>query len=64
MESENQFIPKLEKPTVLFHSTRNPDIKVFEQCSESTRNEKEGPKVFGTPSRALAGVFFVESDDS
>ena len=64
MESESQYIPKLEKPPVLFHATRNSDIEIFEPRSEKTRNEFEGPKVFGTPSRALAGIFLVESDDS
>ena len=49
---------------MLFHATRNPDIDVFLPRAEKTRDENEGPKVFGTPSRALAGIFLVESDDS
>lgn len=64
MGSEPQLHSKSEKPPVLFHSTNNPDIEVFEPRAEKTRDENEGPHVFATPSRGLAGIFLVESDDS
>jgi len=64
MDSEKNFIPKPEKPPVLFHASRSPDIEVFEPRSEKTRDDSEGPKVFATPSRAMAGIFLVDSDDS
>jgi len=64
MESEKNFAPKPEKPPVLFHASRNQDIDVFEPRAEKTRDENEGPQVFGTPSRAMASIFLVESDDS
>lgn len=64
MESEKNFVPKLEKPPILFHASRNQNIDVFQPRAEKTRDESEGPQVFGTPSRAMASVFLVESDDS
>ncbi len=53
-----------EKPPVLFHASRNPYIEVFEPRAEKTRDKTEGPRVFGTPSRAMASVFLIEWDDS
>lgn len=64
MESERKFIPKPEKPPVLFHASRNQDIDVFEPRAGKVRDEHEGPVVFGTPSRAMASVFLVEYDQS
>ena len=64
MESENNFILKPEKPRVLFHASRNGEINVFEPRAEKIRDENEGPRVFGTSSRAMASIFLVESDDS
>ncbi|MES2314471.1 MAG: hypothetical protein V4524_00850 [Patescibacteria group bacterium] len=64
IESEKNFIAKPEKPPVLFHASRSPDIKVFEPRAEKVRNSNEGPKVFATPSRAMASIFLVENDDS
>lgn len=64
MESERRFIPRLEKPPMLFHASRNQNIGVFEPRAEKTRDAHEGPRVFGTPSRAMASIFLVESDDS
>jgi hypothetical protein len=64
MESERNFVPKPEKPPVLFHASRNQNISIFEPRAEKTRDENEGPQVFGTPSRAMASIFLVESDDS
>jgi hypothetical protein len=64
MESERNFTQKPEKPSVLFHASRNPDINVFEPRAEKTRDENEGARVFATPNRAMAGIFLVESDDS
>lgn len=55
---------KLEKPSVLYHASRNPNITIFEPRTEKTRSINEGPRVFATPSRALATVFIVDTDDS
>lgn len=53
----------IEKPTILFHASRNKSIDVFESRALKTRDEQEGPKVFATPSRAMAGIFLVDCDD-
>lgn len=54
----------LEKPPVLYHASKNADIKVFVPRAEKVRDPEEGPRVFATPSRAMASMFIVESDDS
>lgn len=54
----------IDKPEVLYHASRTADIELFEPRAEHTRDEAEGPRVFATPSRALASVFLVETDDS
>jgi len=64
MESENNFIPKPEKPPVLYHASRNSSIKNFEPRIGKRRYEKEGPKIYATPSKAMATVFLVDTDDS
>ncbi len=64
MLSEKSFASKQEKPPVLFHASRNTEIAVFEPRAEKTRDVNEGPKVFATPSRAMAGIFLVDCDDS
>jgi hypothetical protein len=64
MFSEKNFTPKQEKPPVLYHASRNTEIEVFEPRAEKTRDLHEGPKVFATPSRAMAGIFLVDWDDS
>jgi len=48
----------------MFHASSNPDIETFEPRAEKTRDKNEGPKVFATPSRAMASIFLVETDDS
>lgn len=64
MESDPTLPPQLEKPPILFHASRSATIDVFEPRNEHTRDATEGPRVFATPSRALASLFLVESDDS
>lgn len=64
MPGEKSFTPKQEKPPILYHASRNTEIDVFEPRAEKTRDEHEGPKVFATPSRAMAGIFLVDCDDS
>ncbi len=64
MESEKNFNPKPEKPSVLFHASSHKDIDVIEPRAEKTRDPGEGPKVFGTPSRAMVSMFLVPSDDT
>lgn len=64
MESERKFIAKPEKPSVLFHGSRNQNINAFEPRQEKVRDENEGPRVFGTPSRAMASLFLLDVDRS
>jgi hypothetical protein len=64
MESEKNLNSKIEKPPVLFHASRSPDIEVFEPRAEKIRDRNEGPQIFATPSRAMASIFLVDSDDS
>ena len=64
MESERNFVPKLEKPPVLYHASKNADIKTFEPRIGKRRDENEGAQVFATPSKAMATIFLVETDDS
>ncbi len=52
------------KPKVLFHSSRNKDIKEFEPRNKKVRDPLEGPVVFATPDKAYASCFLVPSDDS
>jgi hypothetical protein len=64
MESERNFIPKPEKPAVLYHASRNADIESFEPRIGKRRDENEGAQIFATPSKAMATMFLVETDDS
>ena len=64
MKSEKAFQPKPEKPPMLFHASRNPNIERFEPRAEKTRDQDEGPKIFATPSRAMASIFLSDTDDS
>lgn len=64
MESERNFIPKPEKPPVLYHASKNAGIKTFEPRIGKRRDENEGAQVFATPSKAMATIFLVETDDS
>ncbi|MEY2665290.1 MAG: hypothetical protein RLZZ480_395 [Candidatus Parcubacteria bacterium] len=64
MESERNFVPKPEKPRILYHASRNRDISLFTPRAEKQRDENEGPQIFATPSKAMASVFLVETDDS
>ena len=64
MESEKIFLAKPEKPPALFHASRNPNIERFEPRAEKTRDQDEGPKIFATPSRAMASIFLADTDDS
>lgn len=64
MESERRFTPKPEKPPVLFHASRNPDIDIFEPRIGKRRDENEGAQVFATPNKAMATMFLVDTDDS
>lgn len=64
MNLEGKFLINKDKPPVLFHASSNTNIEVFEPRSNKVRDAKEGPKVFATPSRALASVFLIETDDS
>ncbi len=54
----------LEKPPVLYHASRAGDIEEFEPRAGSVRDRNEGPRVFGSPSRAMVSMFLVKCDDS
>jgi len=64
MPGEKSFMPKPERPTVLYHASRNVGIEAFEPRALKVRDRNEGPRVFATPSRAVASMFLIESDDS
>lgn len=64
MESEVNFLSKKERPPVLFHASINNDIETFEPRAQTIRDKQEGPQVFASPSRAVAGFFLIENDDS
>jgi hypothetical protein len=64
IESERNFVSEPEKPPVLFHASRNPNVEIFEPRALKMRDKNEGPRVFATPSRAMASIFLVETDDS
>lgn len=64
MESERNFIPKPEKPPVLYHASKSSSIEKFEPRIGKRRDENEGAQVFATPSKAMATIFLVETDDS
>jgi hypothetical protein len=49
-----------EKPPVLYHASRTAGITEFVPRRENFRDEKEGPVIFSTPSKALASAFLVE----
>jgi hypothetical protein len=63
MRANQQTRNSLEKPAALFHASRTADIELFEPRNEHVRDEHEGPRVFATPSRALASLFLVETED-
>lgn len=51
-------------PKVLYHSSPNLEIKIFEPRREKVRDPEEGPVVFATPDKALAAAFLVRTDGS
>jgi hypothetical protein len=53
-----------QKPTEFYHASPNGDIAEFVPLAESMRDPAEGPQVFATPSRAMATIFLVKTDDS
>ncbi|MCA9367262.1 hypothetical protein KC887_03295 [Candidatus Kaiserbacteria bacterium] len=57
-------IPKPEKPPILYHASRSGEIDVFEPRIGKRRDENEGTQVFATPSKAMATIFLVDTDDS
>lgn len=64
MESERNFMPKPEKPAFLYHASRNAGIESFEPRDGKKRDENEGAQIFATPSKAMATMFLVDTDDS
>lgn len=53
-----------QTPRVLYHSSPNLDIDIFEPRKEKVRDPEEGPVVFATPDKALAAAFLVRTDGS
>lgn len=51
-------------PKVLYHSSPNINIDIFEPRKEKIRDPEEGPVVFATPDKALAAAFLVRTDGS
>lgn len=49
---------------VLYHSSPNINIDIFEPRKEKVRDPEEGPVVFATPDKALAAAFLVRTDGS
>lgn len=64
MESEKNFLPKPEKPPVLYHASRSGNIDVFEPRIGKRRDENEGAQIFATPSKAMSMMFLVDTDNS
>jgi len=64
MESEKNFLPRPEKPEVLYHASRSGNVEQFEPRDEKKRDETEQAQIFATPSKAMATVFLVDTDDS
>ena len=64
MDSDKDFVPKFEKPAILYHASRTGDIEAFEPRARSVRDRNEGPRVFASPSRAMVSMFLVKCDDS
>ncbi len=52
------------KPEFLFHASPNRSIDEFEPRAVSVRDPREGPVVFGTPSKEGASMFIVNTDDN
>lgn len=62
---EGKFIENsFEKPPFLYHATPHADIEVFRPRAEKVRDKNEGARIFATPSREVASMFLVPSDDS
>jgi len=53
---------QMKKPPVLYHSSANPDIDVFEPRNDTPRHPTEGPLVFATPHKAVAAMFLAPKD--
>lgn len=64
MELKRNVIPKPDKPSVLYHASRNKNIEIFKPIIGKRRDENEGAQIFATPSKAMATIFLVETDDS
>ena len=47
----------IEKPSVLYHGSINPDLEELEPRALSWRDKDEGPRIFATPDRRLATIF-------
>ena len=52
------------KPKVLYHASSNKNITLFVPRAEKMRDSEEGPRVFATPSYAMATIFIVNTDGS
>lgn len=64
MHKEHPQLSKAKKPSVLYHSSPDRNIEVFEPRALSVRDPLEGPVVFATPDKAYASMFIVPASDS
>lgn len=62
--SQQQIIQGFAPVDVLYHSSTNGDIKVFEPRNNDFRDKEEGLMVFATPSLKLASCYLFVWDDS
>lgn len=54
----------MQKPEHLYHASRHTDVEEFMPRQDKIRDIEEGPVVFAAPSRAVASLFLVPTDDS
>ena len=64
MESERNFLPKPEKPPILYHASQTADIDRLIPRSIKRRERDDGPMIFATPSETIASAFLFPWDDS
>jgi hypothetical protein len=59
MESERYFVPRPEKPPILYHGTITPNIELFKPRKRYTPSSDSGPRVYasGNPAFAAAHSF-------
>lgn len=54
---------KVAKPQILYHSSPDHNITLFEPRADSIRDPAEGPVVFASPDKTYASIFLIPTDD-